>query len=429
MRTIGLARPIAAGRRRYIIYVLVFGIALINYWDRAVLSVAIPVLSREFHLSTVAAGYLLSAFVFTYALAQLPAGLVLDWLGTRRTGAGSLAGWSAATALTAFVTGTVGLFASRLLLGLGEAVTMPLTARVVREWAPFKERGFAQSFVHAGLPVGTAIASVVVAATIGALGWRAAFVLSGAMGFLLAAIWFAVYREPGKCSWLSRAESDLIDAGRPALPPRTAANPLQGLGRLIKSRTMWGLFLTQGCVNYANYFLLSWLPSYFIRAYGINLADSGTATATVYLTAAVLMVCFGFASDRIIRRYPVESGKRRNVVAVLALGGSVIGLAPMLTSHAAQLIVMGISTGCVLSVFANNVSLANDLLADPAYIGSAVGWIQFGGNVFGLMAPIATGYIVRQTGGYGAAFGVSGALLLMGALAAITMTRRPLPVL
>ncbi|HEY4295936.1 MAG TPA: MFS transporter, partial [Paraburkholderia sp.] len=101
------------------------------------------------------------------------------------------------------------------------------------------------------------------------------------------------------------------------------------------------------------------------------------------------------------------------------------GLTPLLSSHVAQLTVMAISTGCVLSVFANNVSLANDLLADPRYVGTAIGWLQFGGNVFGLAAPVATGYIVAHTGGYTAAFGVSGAFLLAGALAAITMTRRP----
>jgi ACS family glucarate transporter-like MFS transporter len=417
-----------AMRRRSVIYVLVFGIALINYWDRAVLSIAIPVLIHEFHLTTVTAGYLLSAFVFTYAIAQLPAGIVLDWVGTRRAGAGSLAVWSVATALTACVTGVANLFLTRLLLGLGESVTMPLTARAVREWAPVRERGFAQAFVHSGLPVGTAIASIVVGATVGALGWRTAFVLSGAMGLIWAVIWFAVYREPMKCRWLGKVERELILADRPAAPATGAdatVNPLRGLSSLMRKRTMWGLFLTQGCVNYANYFLLSWLPSYFIHAYGININGSGQATGIVYFSAAVLMVCFGAVSDRVTRRYRVEAGKRRYVVAALALGGSVIGLAPLLSSHVAQLTVMAISTGCVLSVFANNVSLANDLLADPRYVGTAVGWLQFGGNVFGLAAPVATGYIVAHTGGYTAAFGVAGAFLLAGALAAITMTREP----
>jgi ACS family glucarate transporter-like MFS transporter len=425
MKAMELGAAAPATRRRCIIYALVFGIALINYWDRAVLSIAIPVLTREFHLSTVTAGYLLSAFVFTYAIAQLPAGIVLDWVGTRRAGAGSLAVWSVATALTAWATGVVNLFLTRLLLGLGESVTMPLTARAVREWAPVRERGFAQAFVHAGLPVGTAIASIVVGATVGALGWRTAFVLSGAMGLIWAMIWFAVYREPLKCRWLGSAERELILADRPAVPADAAINPLRGLSRLMKNRTMWGLFLTQGCVNYANYFLLSWLPSYFIHAYGININGSGQATGIVYFSAAVLMIGFGAVSDRVTRRHRVEAGTRRYVVAALALGGSVIGLTPLLSSHVAQLTVMAISTGCVLSVFANNVSLANDLLADPRYVGTAIGWLQFGGNVFGLAAPVATGYIVAHTGGYTAAFGVSGAFLLAGALAAITMTRRP----
>jgi nitrate/nitrite transporter NarK len=187
-----------------------------------------------------------------------------------------------------------------------------------------------------------------------------------------------------------------------------------------------GLFLTQGCVNYANYFLLSWLPSYFVHAYGIDITGSGRATGIVYVSAAGLMIALGLVSDRLLRDRPVQSGARRYVIAAIALGGSVIGLTPLVSSHAAQLLMMAVSSGCVLSVFANNVSLANDLLADDRSIGTAVGWIQLGGNLFGLAAPVLTGYIVSITGGYAAAFAVSGAFLLAGALASITMTHRPI---
>jgi MFS family permease len=426
MKAIELGAVALFSRRRYLIYLLVFITALINYWDRAVLSMAIPILTREFHMSSVTSGYLLSAFVFTYALAQLPAGMLLDRFGSRQAGAFALALWSAATAMTAAATGVAYLFLTRLLLGLGESVTMPLSARAVREWAPVRERAFAQALVHSGLPVGTAVASVVVGATIGALGWRIAFVLSGLLGLGWAVVWYALFRQPDRSGWLSETERDLILTGRRAKLESATLTHAPVLPRLLRSRTVWGLFLTQGCVNYANYFLLSWLPSYFVHAYGIDITGSGRATGIVYVSAAGLMIALGLVSDRLLRDRPVQSGARRYVIAAIALGGSVIGLTPLVSSHAAQLLMMAVSSGCVLSVFANNVSLANDLLADDRSIGTAVGWIQLGGNLFGLAAPVLTGYIVSITGGYAAAFAVSGAFLLAGALASITMTHRPI---
>src|ERR1700761_6463526 len=140
----------AISRKRFLIYALLFAMTLINYFDRTVLSIAMPVLRHVFDLSPVASGYLLSAFIWTYAPMQLPAGMILDRWGTRKTAAICLGFWSAATALTAGAFSYGFLFATRLALGFGEPPTFPLGARAVREWAPVKERAYAMSIFASG---------------------------------------------------------------------------------------------------------------------------------------------------------------------------------------------------------------------------------------------------------------------------------------
>ena len=154
---------VTTSRLRYVIYLLLFSMTLINYFDRTVLSIAMPALIRDFALSPVAVGYLLSAFIWSYAPCQLPAGLVLDRWGTRRTAAICISFWSAATALTAVAANFAFLFFTRLLLGIGESPTFPLAARAIREWAPVKERALAFSISGSGPAFGTAISAITIA--------------------------------------------------------------------------------------------------------------------------------------------------------------------------------------------------------------------------------------------------------------------------
>ena len=210
----------AISRKRFLIYALLFTMTLINYFDRTVLSIAMPVLRHVFDLSPVASGYLLSAFIWTYAPMQLPAGMILDRWGTRKTAAICLGFWSAATALTAGAFSYGFLFATRLALGFGEPPTFPLGARAVREWAPVKERAYAMSIFASGPAFGTAVCSVIIAWLLGVVGWRMAFVLSGATGGVWVLVWLVFFRNPAHASWLPDAERELILAERRRNDPR-----------------------------------------------------------------------------------------------------------------------------------------------------------------------------------------------------------------
>ena len=423
-----MSNAIAAGgravpRKRAIIYALLFFMTLINYFDRTVLAIAMPELLHVFALTPVAAGYLLSSFIWSYAPCQLPAGMVLDRWGTRSTAARCIAFWSAATALAGASFNYGFLFFTRLLLGVGESPTFPLAARAIREWAPVKERALAFSISGSGSAFGTAFGAVFVAWLIGAVGWRMSFVLSGGLGFLWVGIWLLFFRDPEDAEWLSTEERDMILAER--APGGTTDTTHMPLRELLGYQTMWGLFLTQGCVNYTQYLFLTWLPTYLVQSRGLNIMHSGVQTAICYLGAIALTLCFGRICDTVMTPNAVQTGKRRYAVVILAVGAAVMVFAPFTDAEWLLLAELTFSLACVQSVFVNTYALTNDLLHAGKSIGTAIGWVQMGGNVFGLAAPIVTGYIVAETHSYTSAFVLAGVLLVMGAVFMLTMTHKP----
>lgn len=409
--------------RRYGVYGLLFLMTLINYFDRTVLSIAMPVLIQEFALTPVAVGYLLSAFIWSYAPCQLPAGLLLDRWGTRRTAAACIAFWSAATALTGAAASFSFLFFTRLLLGIGESPTFPLAARAIREWAPVRERAFAFSISGSGPPFGTAVSAVTIAWLVHTIGWRLSFVISGALGFAWVLIWLLFFHDPEEAHWLPTAERRMILAERS--PGGTSDAHGMTLKTLLSYQTMWGLFLVQGCVNYTQYLFLTWLPTYLVQSRGLNILHSGLQTGICYFGAMVLTIGMGRLCDHLLTPEAVQAGKRRYAVVILAFGASVMVLAPFTRSEVLLLAEITFSLACVQSVFVNTYSLTNDLLHAGKSIGTAIGWIQFGGNIFGLAAPIVTGYIVAATGSFTSAFLLAGALLVIGAVITLAMTRHP----
>lgn len=421
------ARPT---RWRYLIFALLATMVLLNYLDRTVLSVAMPILREEFQLSPIAVGYLLSSFIWTYGLCMIPAGLLLDRIGTRRMAAGCLALWSFATMLTGVATGYAALFGTRLLLGAGEAPTFPVGASAVREWAPVRERGFATALLTTGITLGTAVGSLLIGWLLGIVGWRWAFVVSGGLGFIWVAIWLALYRTPEEAGWLPEAERRLILETRsqdaPARRDADAGAARITLGELLRSRTMWGITLTQGCANYTQYLFLTWLPSFLVQSRGSEVFGSAVDTAACYIGATVLIVVIGIISDRLLTAEAVAAGKRRIGIVILLLLASITAYTPYAESHLVLLALISVSIACVNSVFAMQWSLTNDLLRSSGSIGTAIAVMQVGGQIFGLAAPIATGYIVAATGGFTGAFVAAGVLLFVGALISLTMTRQPI---
>ena len=411
--------------RRYIIYGLLFFLTVINYFDRVVLSIAMPSLAKEFVLTPISEGWLLSAFIWIYVVLQVPGGVLLDRWGTRRLTAAAVGFWSLATAATAFSFSYASLFATRIALGLGESPTFPAGIRAVREWAPMRERAWATAIFQSGPAFGTATSAVTVGWLISVAGWRTAFAVSGSIGLVWVVVWLIFFRDPSEARWLSAGERAMILAERS--PGGTAGRGLS-IMELMQFRTMWGLFLVQGCVNYSQYLALTWLPSYLVRSRGINLLSSGIYLAIIYLGACAITLIIGRISDAILTHEAAQRGVRRNVLVFCCALSCAMLAVPFVTTTWGLLLVLTLSLAGVQSALGANYSLVSDLVQAGGGIGKAVSWLQLGGNLFGLAAPILTGYIIAATGSYTSAFMLAGGLLLLGAVLALTMTRRPVGV-
>lgn len=412
-------------RKRIWIYVFLFTLTLINYVDRVSLSVASHALKAEFDISPIAMGYLFSSFVWLYFIALIPMGYLVGRYGPKTVNSYGIGVWSIATVCTAFSTGFISLISCRLIMGAGEATTYPAGARVVRDWMPVKERGMATAVFHSGSLVGPAVGAIGFGWLITSFGWRIAFVVAGAIGFVWLAAWLKWYQHPSKAPWLSAAELAEITADAAAASARTPAVPAMGFAGLVRSRTMWAIGLSHGCAVYATYFFLTWLPTYLQTEKGLTVMTSSFYTAIPYLGAAMLAVVIGRFSDMVVPPAAAAGGKRRFVVGAVLVASSVIFLVPLLSSTWAILLVITLSLATCASAISLNLSLINDLVRSGEDVGTAAGFITAVGNLFGLLAPIATGYFVASTGGFAMAFTVVGALLIVGAVLSVFGATRP----
>jgi MFS family permease len=407
--------------RRYIVYGLLFLVSVITYFDRVVLSVTLPVLSKDFNLDPVQQGYLLSAFLWIYVCLLVPAGILLDWMGTRRLVAVSIIFWSLMTMASGATFNFVGMLATRVLLGVGEAPAYPACVRAVREWAPLRERAWATSIFGAGANFGTAVSAVAITWVMTVWGWRMAFVASGACGLVFVVFWLWLYQDPRKASWLKEGERKFILSERS--PGGTDGKGLP-VFKLMQYRAMWALVLVQGCINYTNYLTLSWLPTYLVRSRGLDLMHSGYYFAIINIGACLFTLWFGRVSDALLTAEAAARGGRRYAVVLFCVMASTVLLVPLIESTWLLVVVLTISATGVQSALTNNYAQTSDLLRDGGGIGKAVGLLILGGNTFGIAAPIATGYLLSMTGQFTSAFILASGLLLAGAVLSLTCTTR-----
>jgi MFS family permease len=415
--------------RRWWILLILFLLQTVNYVDRIALSVAAKSIAGEFSLSPVEVGYLFSSFLWTYVIFLVPFGILVDRYGGKAIATFGLSVWSIATLLTAATWNFLSILGTRLALGFGEATVLPAAGRIIREWMPANERAMGFAVFSSGTFAGPALGALLVGAVSSGYGWRTAFLVMGIISLVYVICFAIFYFRPEDAKWLSREErQDIISTRDPN--PRQAEKSVGsgGLRELLRSRTIWGLCLTQASVVYANYLLLFWLPSYLQTSKGLTIMATGLFTALPYALAAPLSIGIGIISDRLLSREGIFSGRRRIAVVIMVALSSALLLVPFVSDFWLILVIFTVTLTAIASALALNTTLVSDLLHDPRHIGKATSLLTTAGNVFGLLAPIITGYVVAGLGSYDWAFGIAGILLLIGALASLLLTRRPIQV-
>jgi ACS family D-galactonate transporter-like MFS transporter len=415
-------------RRRWrIAFLLALGV-LVNFFDRINLSVSRDALHVSFGLSLVAFGYLSSAFSWTYALMQMPAGVLLDRWGVRRVGRISAFLWSAASFAAAIAPGLNWFFGARFLLGLSESPTFPANAKALGYWFTREERGLATAITDAAAKLATAIGVPFIGLLLLYFGWRWSFAATGFISFLYFILFYAIYRNPGEDEKLSPAERDFILSGGTQPEDRVRARSGSSLGYLLKQRKVYGLALGWGAYNYTFFLLLTWLPSYLSVTLHVDLLHSVFYTSVPWLFAAFTdLLVGGWLVDALIQRGWNANRVRQTVMVT----GMVCGLSIFDAASAHTPVIALIWISLALGGLAAAAPVAwtvPSLISPPESVGTLASVVNFSGQIAAIFAPIITGYIVSGTHSFAAAFVTATAILLLGIVGYIFLLGRIEPI-
>ncbi|MBS1200638.1 MAG: D-galactonate transporter DgoT [Proteobacteria bacterium] len=414
-------RPLAGAgrsRARLVVLVLMSVGTMINYLDRAVLGVAAPSMTKELGLDAVVMGIVFSVFSWTYAAAQIPGGAFLDRVGVRLAYFWSVTVWSLFTFLQGLATGLYSLVFYRLGLGVAEAPCFPANSRILSSWFPQHERARATSAYSVGQYFGLAFLSPLLFWIVATLGWRALFIIAGGLGFVFAAIWFRMYRDPHESPRVNQAELDYIEAGGGlghAGPP--ARFEWRNIGLLLRKRQILGAAIGQFGGNSTLVFFLTWFPTYLATERQMEWLKVGFYAVLPFIAASVGVIAGGWLSDRIIHRTGSATvGRKLPILTGLLLASTIIA-ANYVDSDQLVILIMSIA------FFGQGmVNLGWTLLTDVApkrLIGLSGGIFNLVANLAGIVTPIVIGIIVGRTGSFVGALAYVGTVAAIGALSYI----------
>ena len=368
-------------------------------------------------------GLLLSAFLWAYALAQLPVGGLIDRFGPRRLLGLGLFTWSVAQAAGALVTGFGVFIAARIALGVGEAPLFPGGARVARDWFGIRERGFATGLMQSASSLGNFIAVPLLTFLMLTFSWRWMFLIVGGAGVLLAVVWWSIHRDPSEVP-LTPDELYYLTEGDENTNSRRPS--LAEWGRLFAHRTTWGMIAGFFGTVYTLWLYTGWLPYYLEHERHLSVARVGVVAAIPYFFGCVGAVAGGWLCDFLVRYGWKPIAGRKLLVSSSLVGISLCTVATALAQSTPAALAF-ISVSLFLIYIAASAAWATVPVAAPSQYTASLGSIQnFGGYLGGALAPTVTGLIVQRTGGFSAALLLSAGLTILSAAAYLLLVRDPI---
>jgi MFS family permease len=377
-------------RRRWWIAALLFFAGLINYFDRTIVSVALPAIAADLHLGPARMGVLLSAFFWSYALMQVPIGWLSDRLNLRWLYASCFALWSLTCGFTGFA-GSLGvLLVLRVLLGIGESIYLPGGMKLVSILFRPEDRGLASGLVNCGTRAGLAFGAPLIAAVVVAFGWKNAFFILGFTALVWLVPWIGVfprgantaeYGEPGaKATW----------------------------GRL--DRNLLGMSITNIGYGYYFYLLVTWLPTYLVQARHLSLQAAAAYAVIPYVTFALSEPIGGWIADRLIAVGWAETRARKTVVTAAFLTSILLIPAGLVAEVNSAVLLLGGAS--LVGLSSGNLYAMVQRISYGHNVGFSIGVFNLAGNLSGIVAPLVTGLIIARTGSYFPAFVVAVTVLL-----------------
>lgn len=402
-------------KRRYLVVLLLFLGLAINYLDRTTLSIAAPVISKELDISPAMMGVMFSVFSFAYMIGQVPSGIILDRIGTRKCLGAALFLWSLVTMCFGFAKSASHFIALRGALGLAESPCIPSSQRAIASWFPKKERGLAVGLYISGQQLGLALFIPVLSWAVIVYGWHSIFFAVGLSGIIYALIWNKVYREPSESTAINDAEMAILREGGADIEGATKSRPFvwKDLGTLIMTRKLWGVFGTKFFFSATHSFYFTWFPHYLVVAKHMTLTKAGLMASIPYICAMLGITLGGFSSDYLSRKGVSHSAARKAPVIIGMLLCSSLLLANYVDDVATVMLIMSVAF-CGQGIAGTIDALAVDIAPQEKF-GTTIGLFQLFSNLGGMIAPIIIGFILQMTGSY------NGALIFIAVLAILSI--------
>ncbi|MDR3563598.1 MAG: MFS transporter [Negativicutes bacterium] len=400
--------------RRWVLVVVCL-VYLITYLDRVNISVAAPLMMKDFNLNKLEWGLVLSVFSWTYASFQIPIGMLSDRLGARPVLAGIVTLWSIMTAATALAWNFSSLLVIRMLFGVGEAGAFPTATRAFSHWIPAVERGFAQGLTHGFARFGGAVTPLIVAVMMAQWGWRFVFYSFAIIGVVWSVGWYYWYRDKPsdyQARWggVNQAEIDLINSGKSDKP-----KPKLPFKTLMKSPNMWYLCLSYPTYCYVIWIFMTWMPAYLVEARGFGIIKMGIFASLPLLAGTVGDTLGGWLSDKIWAR--TGRGKfSRRIVAMTGMFVAAAFMIPGALTDSGYMAVFYLACSLFGLEMAVGVYWAVCLDVGHEYAGTVSGMMNSIGNIGSAASPLVFGAILEYTGSWVYPFLVASALLVIGAL-------------
>jgi len=397
---------------RWVIVLLVFFATAINYIDRQVIGLLKPIISNELHWSEIDYGRIVTVFSICYAVGMLLCGRLLDWIGTRMGYIVAIGVWSIGAVMHSFM-GSVGGFATaRAVLGLGEAGNFPAAIKTIAEWFPKRDRALATGLFNSGSTIGAILAPVIVASIVAAWGWRAAFLVTGALGFIWAIGWLVFYRHPHQHKGVNAAELAYIqsDSDEPQIVEEKA--PKQSWLALFRYRQTYALFLSRFVTDWVWWFFLYWIPGYLMQTQGINLTEAILPLCCIYLMADAGGIAGGWMASSMLHRGRSVTFARLGAIFTFALLPLPLNAIPHMSGLWSIVFLIGLATACHQGWASNIFTIVSDIYP-KRLVGTMTGISSIGGAIGGALGASFVGMILEYTGSYQTIFMIASGMYLL----------------
>jgi sugar phosphate permease len=404
---------------RWMVLFLISLMYLLTYMDRSNISVAATAITKDFGLSKTAMGLVFSAFLWAYAIGQIPGGWLGDHFGPRRVLLAIIPFWSLAVIVTGLTTGIISLIVTRFVLGLSEAGAFPIATRAMQLWFAKSERGLVHGVTHSFSRFAVAVTPFVAVSIMVAFGWRTIFYIFGAVGLLWSSAFYAFYRNrPEEHRSVNQAELAHIRGRnpdgsiKPSVDPKS--RPAVPWKIIFGSPNMWYIAAGYCCFFYGTYFFLTWFPTYLLEYRHLSLKSLGVVASLPLLAGMVGDIAGGSLTDKVYKK----TGKlkfARRIVAAPCMLASAVCLIPAATTHSASTAVACLTASLFFLEMVIGPAWAVPMDVGGEYSGTVTGVMNMAGALGASVSPVIFGFFA-QRGSWIAPFLVTAGMLLSGAL-------------